>query len=180
LHNLVGAAAAAECAGASPEQIAAGINAFHGVRRRLELKFHRGGLWIYDDFAHHPTAVQATLSSLRARHPQAYLLAAFEPRSNTSVRRYFQQEIGAALGLAQRIAIGAIHRADKIPSSQRLNVEQVVQALRSRDREAEYIPDPAAITEYLLRNLPEESVIVLMSNGAFFGLSGRLLEKLGN
>jgi len=178
LRNLVGAAAASEFAGVSADQIVKGIAAFRGVQRRLELKYHRRGLWVYDDFAHHPTAVKATLASLRARHPQAYLAAAFEPRSNTMVRHYFQGEIGEALSLADRIVIGGVHRADKIAPEQRLDVEQIVQELRGRGREADSNTDADHLAEVLTKDLPEEAVIVLMSNGAFSGLCGKLLERL--
>ncbi len=178
LRNLIGAAAAAEFAGVPADQIVKGIAAFRGVQRRLELKYHQNGLWIYDDFAHHPTAIRATLSSLRARHPKAHLAAAFEPRSNTMVRNYFQREVGEALSLADRIVIGAIHREQKIPAEQRLNVEQIVKDLRGRGREADAIPEANRMVEVLTKDLPDEAVIVLMSNGAFSGLCTKLLERL--
>ncbi|HEX7342800.1 MAG TPA: Mur ligase family protein [bacterium] len=178
LRNLIGAAAAAEFAGVAPDQIVKGIAAFRGVQRRLELKHHQNGLWIYDDFAHHPTAIRATLSSLRLRHPKAYLAAAFEPRSNTMVRNYFQREVGQALSLADRIVVGGIHRAEKIPAEQRLNVERIVQELRSDGREAHLYADVDRLADVLTKDLPKEAVIVLMSNGAFSGLCGKLLERL--
>jgi len=178
LSNLIGAAAAAEFAGATPPQIAAGIAQFRGVHRRLELKFSASGRWLYDDFAHHPTAVKAALSSLRARHPGIFLAAAFEPRSNTMVRNFFQSEMPAALSLADRVVLGGIHRRDRIPADQRLDVSRIVADLRAERKEAHCCNDADKAVGLLLRDLPPQAVIVLMSNGAFSGLCARILERL--
>lgn len=178
LSNLTAAAAAAEFAGATSDQIAAGIAAFKGVRRRMELKFSDGKRWFYEDFAHHPTAVKVALSSLRARHPGVPLTAAFEPRSNTMVRNFLQQEITDALALADRIIIGHIHRQEKIPQDQRLDADAIVDNLRRRGKDAYHLDDVNKIAELALQDASRESVIVAMSNGAFAGLSANLVEIL--
>jgi UDP-N-acetylmuramate: L-alanyl-gamma-D-glutamyl-meso-diaminopimelate ligase len=178
LANLVAAAAAAEFAGVTPPQIVAGIEAFRGVRRRMELKFHHGGIWFYEDFAHHPTAVKATIAGLKARHPSATITAAFEPRSNTMVRNFLQNDLITALSLADRIIIGQIHRRDKILPDQRLDVEAVVNSLRHMGKEAHYAVNTDEIIRLMSENTASEAVFVAMSNGAFGGIPTRFTEYL--
>ena len=86
VENALGVAAAASALGLSPAEIAVGLAAFHGVKRRQEVRGVAGGVTVVDDFAHHPRAVKETLAAIRGRFPGARLLAAFEPRSNTSRR----------------------------------------------------------------------------------------------
>jgi UDP-N-acetylmuramate: L-alanyl-gamma-D-glutamyl-meso-diaminopimelate ligase len=178
LSNLISAAAAAEFAGVPADRIAAGLEAFKGVRRRMELKYSDGKHWFYEDFAHHPTAVRATLSGLKARHPGLPIIAAFEPRSNTMVRNYLQKEIAEALALADRIIIGHIHRLEKIPAAQRLDVDRILNHLRRNGKDAHHQDDVEKIIDLALENPPRESVIVAMSNGAFSGLSEKLVERM--
>jgi len=180
LLNLTGAAAAAEFAGVTPDQIIMGLSDFRGVRRRLELKYSDDHRWLYDDFAHHPTAVRATLTSLRARHPDLPIIAAFEPRSNTMVKHFFQHEIAEALGLADRIIVGGLHRRERVPTDQRLDVDQIVDTLRHQGKDARHLENSDEMVNLILQDLPRRAVIVLMSNGAFSGLGGKLLEALRN
>jgi len=178
LSNLTGAAAAAEFAGATSEDIAAGIASFHGIRRRLELKFEDGRRWVYDDFAHHPTAVKAAILALRKRHPNLPIFAAFEPRSNTMVRRRFQAELTEALLLADGIAIGEIHRIEMIPKEDRLDAADIMGRLSAAGKEVCEEYDADSIARWLTEKLPPEAVILTMSNGAFSGLVKRLIERL--
>lgn len=178
LINLTGAAAAAECAGVKPQEIVRGISAFGGVQRRLELKFNDGECWLYDDFAHHPTAVRATIAAVRMKHPGLPVFVAFEPRSNTMVRNKFQHELTEALSLADGIAIGKIHRADSIPRKELLDCPRIKDDLRQLGKEVCPQDDVGDIVNWLLKRPPREAVIVAMSNGAFFGLVPQLASRL--
>ncbi len=178
LSNLLGAAAAAEFAGLAPADIAAGIASFRGVQRRLELKYSDEHYWLYDDFAHHPTAISATLTSLRTRHPQKPLIAVLEPRSNTMVRHFFQTEIAEALRLADQVYIGAIHRLTKIPESERLDISLIIKQLQDCGKMAHSNPAIEILARKLMNNLPAEAVIVVMSNGAFSGMVPKLHAEL--
>lgn len=178
LSNLTGAAAAAEFAGLDPGKIIEAAADFSGVQRRLELKFSDGNRWLYDDFAHHPTAVMAALSSVKARHPDLPVFAAFEPRSNTMTRRYFQKEITEALQLADGIVLGEIHRAEKIPVDERLNVEQIAEHLKQAGKKAFHSKDVGEIASWIGGELPRESIIVVMSSGSFSGLVPLLMKLL--
>src|SRR2546428_9253053 len=100
--------------GISAERIAEGLRLFAGVKRRLEVVGTADGVTIYDDFAHHPTAVAATLSGLRAAHPQARLWAVFEPRSASSCRRVFQADFVRAFSPADEVLVAPVYRS-KLP-----------------------------------------------------------------
>lgn len=178
LFNLVGAAAAARQCGASPEGICQALTTFAGVQRRLELKFTDGRRWLYDDFAHHPTAIRATLESLRNRHKGVPIIAAFEPRSNTMVRRHFQKELADALILADYIALGKVHRPEKIPLEERLNSRQVIEKIQANGKPAFHDEDVEALAAWIIDHTPDHAVIVVMSNGAFSGLVGLLKKRL--
>ncbi len=178
LSNLTAAAATAEAAGASTDAIAEAIYCFEGVQRRLEQRYTNGRIWVYDDFAHHPTAIKAALDSVRARHPDIPVFAAFEPRSNTMVRQTFQGELADALSIADYIVLGGIHRGDQIASDQKLSITQLETHLTGQGRKFFHHSNVEKIIEWILERLPKEAVIITMSNGAFSGLSSRLSEKI--
>ena len=97
IRNALGAAVPAF--GMSAAEIAPGLATFLGVARRQEFVGEVRGITIIDDFAHHPTAVTATIEAVRLRYPNRRLWAVFEPRSNTCRRRIFQKPLAAALAL---------------------------------------------------------------------------------
>ncbi len=178
LANLTGAVAAAEFAGVDPDGIVEAISGFSGVQRRLELKVSDGRRWLYDDYAHHPTAILAALEGIRARHPGLRLYVAFEPRSNTMTRRHFQDELTRALMFADGVALGEVHRADKIPADERLRVDRVVDDLRHEGKRAYHHKDVAEIASWMVSELPERAVVVVMSSGSFSGLVPILVKQL--
>src|SRR6185437_8855676 len=105
-----------------------------------------GGVTIYDDFAHHPTAVAETLAGLRASNPQTRIWAVFEPRSASSCRRVFQDDFAAAFAPASEVLIAPVFRS-KLPESERLSVPELVRDLAARGqsaREAESVDDIVA------------------------------------
>ncbi len=178
LSNITAAVAAAEFIGIDPVEISEAMGSFRGVQRRLERKFSNGRRWLYDDFAHHPTAVKETLTSLKARHPGLPVFAAFEPRSNTMVRKVFQEEITRALSLADGIVLSDIHRPEKIATDDRLNIAQIVGYLQHIGKKAFYHRDIFEIEAWIWDELPEDAVIVVMSSGTFSGLVDHLLKQL--
>lgn len=175
LANLTAASAAAEQIGVDPGAISEAVKSFRGVQRRLQLKYSDGQRWLYDDFAHHPTAVKETLTSLKKRHPHLPVFAAFEPRSNTMVRKFFQKEITQALSLADGIALCDIHRSEKIAEEDRLNIPQIIGQLQHMGKKAFYHKESTEIALWIGENLPESGVIVTMSSGFFSGLINKLL-----
>jgi UDP-N-acetylmuramate: L-alanyl-gamma-D-glutamyl-meso-diaminopimelate ligase len=177
VRNALAAIAVATEVGIDSERIAAGLRAFAGVKRRLEVVGIAGGVTIYDDFAHHPTAVAETLAGLRASNPSARIWAVFEPRSASSCRRVFQDDFARAFAGADEVLIAPIFRS-KLPESERLSVPQLVCDLSARGqsaREADSIDD---IVAGIAKEHRPGDLVVLMSNGGFGGIHQKLLRAL--
>jgi UDP-N-acetylmuramate: L-alanyl-gamma-D-glutamyl-meso-diaminopimelate ligase len=163
--------------GIGPERIAAGLRAFAGVKRRLEIIGVADGVTVYDDFAHHPTAVAETLAGLRAARPDARIWAVFEPRSASSCRRVFQDDFAQAFAGADEVLIAPIFRST-LPESERLSIPQLIRDLRAKGLsagEAESIDD---IVEGIVKGHQPGDLVVLMSNGGFDGIHQKLLRAL--
>jgi UDP-N-acetylmuramate: L-alanyl-gamma-D-glutamyl-meso-diaminopimelate ligase len=130
------------------------------------------GITVVDDFAHHPTAVAETLAALRLRYPGRRLRAVFEPRSNTSRRRFFQREFADALAGADEAVLAAVFTkpGDPIPVADRLDPGEIVSDVVARGTAARLIDGVPAIRDYLVATGTPGDVIVIMSNGAFGGL----------
>jgi UDP-N-acetylmuramate: L-alanyl-gamma-D-glutamyl-meso-diaminopimelate ligase len=180
-RNALGVMLIAKEVGVGWEEAAAALADFRGVRRRQEVVGEAGGVTVIDDFAHHPTAVAGTLAALRARYPGGRLRAVFEPRSNTSRRRVFQDEFVSALAAADEAVLAQVFTkaSDPIPPEERLAPETLVNDLRARGVPAQVIDGPPAIRDYLVASARPGDVIVVMSNGAFGGLPALLAESLG-
>jgi UDP-N-acetylmuramate: L-alanyl-gamma-D-glutamyl-meso-diaminopimelate ligase len=178
VENALGVIAVATRCGVEPKVAAAAAAEFRGVRRRQEVRGEVDGVVVVDDFAHHPTAVRATIAAVRARFPDRTLWAIFEPRTHTSRRRVFETEFGQALGRADRVVIADVYRPDQIPEQERFRPEEVVSALRSVGVEAEHVGDVGEIVELFLRRRSGRDVALVMSNGDFGGLCERLLGRL--
>jgi len=177
VRNAMAAIAVATEVGISPERIAEGLRAFAGVKRRLEIVGVADGVTVYDDFAHHPTAVAETLAGLRVSNPDARIWAVFEPRSASSCRRIFQDDFARAFAGANEVLIAPIFRS-KLPESERLSVPQLVRDLNAQGlsaREADSIDD---IVSGIAREHREGDLVVLMSNGGFGGIHQKLLRAL--
>lgn len=159
-----------------PQQIQRAFSNFQGVKRRQELRGQVHGVSVYDDFAHHPTAVLETIRALRQKHPNQRLIAVFEPRSNTSVLRVHQTGLLDALLEADEVLLAPPHRSERIPQAERLDVTAVVRAL------GEKIPAQALTPEQILQHLQQTvkagDVVLIMSNGKFENLHQRLLDLL--
>lgn len=182
-HNVRNALAAlAVCAeaGLDPRAVGPALSSFAGVMRRLELRGEAGGVRVYDDFAHHPTAVEETLRALRAMEPDGggRLFAVFEPRSYTSRTRVFQDRFAEAFRGADRVVVAAAHLPGKVPEGQRVSEAELVASARDRGVDASFVPTVEAIVETLAGELRGGDRVVVLSNGGFGGIHGRLLEAL--
>lgn len=181
LHNLKNAVAAiALCATAAQvpvRTLTTGLASFGGVRRRQELRGVARGVRVYDDFAHHPTAVLETLRGLRNRHPQGKLIALFEPRSATASRRIHQASYASAFLPADVTLFAPVGRLE-IPEAERLDVRELAAELQSRGRLAEAAADLDAIVGRVTALANEGDTIVAMSNGAFGQVHEKLLAQL--
>jgi UDP-N-acetylmuramate: L-alanyl-gamma-D-glutamyl-meso-diaminopimelate ligase len=168
VHNAMGALAAAVHAGVAADCASAALGEFRGVRRRLERSGEVRGVTLYDDFAHHPTAIASTLEGLRGRAGNARLVVIFEPRSNTMRLGVHRNALVPALALADE---ALLYR----PPSLGWDLAEVARALGPKARVFDAVPD---IVEHVaLTALPGDQVVI-MSNGPFEGIRERLLRAL--
>jgi len=161
----------------SQEHVSAVPVSFQGVRRRQDLIGTPRGAAIYDDFAHHPTAVRETLQALRARHPGSRLFAVFEARSATACRRMHQADYAESFDAADRILFPPLGRTNLAPA-EALDLDRLVLDLAARGKQAARLESVEEIVAELARSVEAGDVVALLSNGAFGGIHGKLLERL--
>jgi UDP-N-acetylmuramate: L-alanyl-gamma-D-glutamyl-meso-diaminopimelate ligase len=186
VHNVANALAALAIAvegfGLPVRETAGALASFIGVKRRQE-KLVDGpsagrGVTLYDDFAHHPTAVDATLRSIRARHRRARIVALYEPRSATACRAMHQAAYPVAFDPADVVVLAPLGRST-IPEAERLDLDRLAEDLRARGKQVERPVDLDALVANVVGLVRPGDVILSMSNGAFGGVNARLREALG-
>jgi UDP-N-acetylmuramate: L-alanyl-gamma-D-glutamyl-meso-diaminopimelate ligase len=180
-HNVLNALAAIAIAhgrGVGREAIEQAFATFRGVLRRLEVKGESSGVLVVDDFAHHPTAIRVTIEAARNRWPGRRLWAVFEPRSNTMRRKVFENDLASSLSTADVAVLGAVNRASLLDDAERLSPTRVLEAVRAAGRRAEGFESADEISEYLSREAQPGDLVLVMSNGSFDGLCGKLLGRL--
>jgi UDP-N-acetylmuramate: L-alanyl-gamma-D-glutamyl-meso-diaminopimelate ligase len=177
VRNALAAIAVAADAGLPVDRIADGLRLFAGVKRRLEVVGIADGVTVYDDFAHHPTAVAETLAALRGANPASRIWAVFEPRSASSCRRIFQDDFARAFAGADEVLIAPVFRS-KLPDAERLSIPQLVQELEARGQSARASESIDDIVSVIAREHRFGDLVVLMSNGGFGGIHQKLLQAL--
>ena len=177
VRNALAAIAVGVRAGLGTDELAAGLRAFRGIKRRLEIVGTARGVTILDDFAHHPTAVFETLSALRSGYPGRRIWAVFEPRSASSCRRVFQDAFAAAFGAADEVILAAVFRST-LPEAERLDADRLVADLRASGQQARHIPENDDIIATIVREHQQGDVVAIMSNGGFGGIHRKLLRAL--
>ena len=177
VRNALAAIAIGAAVGLSTHTMAASLRRFKGVRRRMQHRGTVGGVAVYDDFAHHPTAIAETLAGVRAAHPKQKIWAVFEPRSATSCRRVFQGDFARALAGADRVILPAVFRST-LPDEERLSPEQLVSELKTKGVDARFIPQTDDIVTALARDTHAGDLVVIMSNGGFDDIHRKLLDAL--
>jgi UDP-N-acetylmuramate: L-alanyl-gamma-D-glutamyl-meso-diaminopimelate ligase len=179
-HNVRNAIAAiavgVEC-GVAIDVLREGLRGFRGVKRRLEVVGVSRGVTVYDDFAHHPTAVAETLKAVRAANPGGRLWAVFEPRSASSCRRVFQDDFARAFSAADQVVLASVFRSS-LPDAERLSEERLVDDLTRAGVAARHLPSVEAIVEAVVAEARDGDLIVVMSNGGFGGIHRKLIEAL--
>jgi len=180
VRNALAALAVGRAAGLTPETMKRGLSEFQGVKRRLELKGTARGVAVYDDFAHHPTAIYETIRALRSAHPGSRVWAIFEPRSATSCRRVFQEDFAKAFGDsgADEIILAAVFRSS-LPDDERLSIDHLVRDLNCGGHHARSIPKVDDIVRTVAQEAREGDRVLIMSNGGFDGIHEKMLKALG-
>jgi UDP-N-acetylmuramate: L-alanyl-gamma-D-glutamyl-meso-diaminopimelate ligase len=177
VRNALAALAVGAAVGLNPDSMREALRRFRGVRRRMELRGTAAGVAVYDDFAHHPTAIAETLEGVRSAFPGRPVWAIFEPRSATSCRRIFQDDFARALSRADHVILPAVFRSS-LPEDQRLSAEQVVADLLPQGIDARYVPRVEDIVRTVARESAAGDIVVVMSNGGFDDIHRKLLSAL--
>ncbi len=167
-ENALAAVLAARHAGVEMTTAVQALRAFQGVRRRMELRGVEDGISVYDDFAHHPTAIETTIDGLRRRIGAARLIAVLEPRSNTM-----------KLGTHREAMARSLAQADQVWMYQGPSVHwDVAESVASLGARAQVAKDLDGLVEQLGQTLRSGDHVLIMSNGGFGGIHGKLLARL--
>jgi UDP-N-acetylmuramate: L-alanyl-gamma-D-glutamyl-meso-diaminopimelate ligase len=177
VRNALAAVAVGATLGIDARALADGLRSFEGVKRRLELRGSVADTRVYDDFAHHPTAVAETLAALRLAHPNRRIWAIFEPRSASSCLKVFQNDFVEAFEPADEVVVAPVFKTT-IAEDRRLSPDDLAKAIRARKRSARAAPSTAAIVDEVSREARDGDLIVVMSNGGFDGIHDKLLDAL--
>ena len=164
----------------------AALKNFEGVKRRQEKLYEEENQLIYEDFAHHPSAISEILDSKKEIFPEHEIVACFEPRSNTSKSQLFQLEFTKALSKADVVLIGAINKNSEATNDLYLDRLKMINEIKGLgcNRVAEYFEENQELYQYLIQFLTESKnrdqpvVIVFFTNGSFDGIMKKLVNKL--
>ena len=183
IMNALAAVAAATSTGLPFEAIRHGMALFKRPKRRMEIiGTFPGNITLIEDFAHHPTAVRVTLEAIEQLYSGRRIVTCFEPRSNTTTRNIFQQELSECFGPAAIVVIGKVHRPDRYPQDKSLNISLLKELLEKQGKKvflagqnsADY---PDDIVAFLQTQLRDDDVVILLSNGSFSNLKNLLSES---
>jgi UDP-N-acetylmuramate: L-alanyl-gamma-D-glutamyl-meso-diaminopimelate ligase len=178
-YNVLNATAAAGLSagyGIPAEKIAEALKSFRSVKRRLEIRAEVNGVTIIDDFAHHPTAIEQTLTAVKSRYKGRRVWAVLEPRSNTLRRNVFQHELARSLAVADEVVMASVFfkSTDSLKPEERLDTDAVIAELAKHGKKARTIATVDEIVETLGAELRSGDVVAILSNGGF----GNIYEKL--
>ena len=178
IHNVANACAVAATAstlGIKANTIKSALESFAGIRRRMTLTGEVNGIRIFDDFAHHPTAISGIVSAAKAAMKSTgKLWVIVEPRSNTMRSRIHQERLPDCFSGADHVIF--VPASDRnLPSHEVLDTEAVCSAVGSHAR---VLPDVSTIIGHLAKQLNDGDDVVILSNGGFDGIHSKLLERL--
>ncbi len=183
LHNVENALAvyaAARLDGYDPLDIAAALNRFQGVQRRMEVIGEADGITVIDDFGHHPTAVATTLKGARAAYPGRRIVVLFEPRSLTAGRAMFLHPYVEAFQSADVVLLAPIFHADRLSDDERLDLDELVRRLSEQDIEAATAGSNDELLDLAAETVQPGDLVIAMSSGSFDDVPRRLLRRLVN
>jgi UDP-N-acetylmuramate: L-alanyl-gamma-D-glutamyl-meso-diaminopimelate ligase len=164
--------------GVDMKTVGAALESFQGVKRRQEVRGERNGITIIDDFAHHPTEVRETVAAVRAAYPSRRLVAVFEPRTNTSRQKFFQETYISSFDGADFVTLREPPDPEKFPADNRFSSRQLALALEARGRRASAFDSTDELIDFLVDFGKPGDVFLIMSNGGFDNIHERLLDLL--
>ena len=175
-NTIAGLAMASEAAGAPLDRLIAALPGFRGTKRRQELVGITNNIHVYDDFAHHPTAVKETLAGFRER-VTGRLIAVFEPRSATASRRLHQETYPDAFAPADVSILAPVGRSE-LAEDEKLDTEAIAETIRERGSQAQACASVDEVVEVAAAEAKPGDTIVVMSNGRFEDAPDRILLAL--
>jgi UDP-N-acetylmuramate: L-alanyl-gamma-D-glutamyl-meso-diaminopimelate ligase len=180
-HNILNALATyalSKTLGWDLAKVKKGLETFEGVKRRQEIIGTPNNITVIEDFAHHPTAVDLTIESIKERYKNQKVFALFEPRSATSRRNIFQDDYVNAFTRADVTILPDVYNVQSLKEDERLSPQVIIDELKAKGKEAHLIPNVDDIVGFLKKNAKSGDVILIMSNGAFGGIYQKLLKAL--
>ena len=178
LFNAMACIAAAKRIGISNKIIKASLNSFAGIKRRQEVRGVKNGVTVMDDFAHHPTAVQETIKALKPFYKTGRIIAVFEPRTNTSMRNFFQESYSDAFMEADMVCICEPSVKKNIPDQERLSIRRLIADIEKKGTRAFYFENTDRLLSFLISELKDKDLALIMSNGGFDNIHEKLLERI--
>jgi UDP-N-acetylmuramate: L-alanyl-gamma-D-glutamyl-meso-diaminopimelate ligase len=180
VRNAAMAVCSARFAGLEPEEIRRGLLSFEGIARRQQERGEVRGITVVDDFAHHPTAIGLAIDGLRQKYPSRRLWVVFEPRSNTTRRNIFQDDLAMALKKADCVVIPSIPHPEKVAENERLDPDKLVADISSAGAHSWHLGEVEEIVEHVSSLAQSGDVIAILSNGGFGGIHEKLLTSLSD
>jgi len=183
IMNALAATAAAVTAGLPFEAIAKAMPLFLRPKRRMEIiGTYPGNITLIEDFAHHPTAIRVTLEAIAELYSGRRVVTCFEPRSNTTTRNIFQQELSECFGPASIVVMGKVHRPDRYKPEECLNTSLLREELQKQGKTVFLSGEepgayPDNIVHFLKQQIRDDDVVVVLSNGNFGNLKNMLQES---
>ena len=178
LLNCLACIAAAKKMGISDKNICNALKTFSGIKRRQEIRGIKHGITVMDDFAHHPTAVKETIKAVKPFYKKGRVIAVFEPRTNTSMRNFFQNTYPDSFLDADMACICEPGIKKNIPQKDKFSTRQLVADIEKKGIEAYYFEDSDAVIRFLVSKLKQDDLVLIMSNGGFDNIHVKLLEKI--
>lgn len=178
VRNAAMAVCSASFAGLTADEIRTGLMSFEGIARRQQERGVVNGVTVVDDFAHHPTAIGLAIDGLRQKYPERRLWVIFEPRSNTTRRNIFQDDLAIALAKADLVVIPSVPDPEKVAEEDRLDPAKLVSDISAGNVEAWYLGEVDEIVEHVVGKARSGDVIAVLSNGGFGGIHDKLLKRL--
>lgn len=178
VRNAAMAIVVAKHYGITQEVIQKGLSTFEGIARRQEVRGEVNGTVVIDDFAHHPTAIEGVIQTLKTSYPGKKLWVLFEPGSNSMKRERFHDDLVHAFAEADCTILPEVPDADKITDEEVLNTQKVVADIQKNGSEAYYLTDPNEIADFLGEKTTGNDVIAVLSCRGFGGVHEKILERL--
>ncbi len=178
VRNAAMAVTVAKFSGIPVPLIQEGLKAFLGIARRQEVRGIVNDITVIDDFAHHPTALAQAITALKKQYQGSKLWAVFEPRSNTTRRAIFQNDLVRGLMDADEVLVSSIENSKGLSEDEMLNVSLLTKEIAYQGSHARECQNVAEIVDIISKEAQPGDVIGIFSNGGFDGIHEKLLEKL--